>query len=171
MAEELKKFIKEFGGQAKWTCCFDHIINLVIKSITWQFDVQKKGNNDVLSEALNNLMALAENLEEEEEALKMSYSDDPDDNDDDNSWIDKWNEMTDEKVEDLEWDVVPVKHVLVKVHWFVDHCTHGVDMTTAWLCMKIHFSHSFVNIKNIMLAPFTNIFYWNWWYYWLSKSV
>ena len=28
------------------------------------------------------------------------------------------------------------------------------DTTTARLCIKIHFSHSFVNIKNIMLAPF-----------------
>ena len=45
------------------------------------------------------------------------------------------------------------------------------DTTAVWLCVKIHFSHSFVNIKNIMLAPFTNIFYWNWWHYWLPKSV
>ena len=35
------------------------------------------------------------------------------------------------------------------------------DTTAVQLCMKIHFSHSFVNIKNIMLALFINIFYWN----------
>ena len=88
MAEGLKKLIKEFGGQAKQTCCFNHIINLVVKSITQQFDVQKKGNNNVLNEALNNLVALAENLKEEEEALKANYGNNPDDDDDD-GWIDE----------------------------------------------------------------------------------
>ena len=58
----------------------------------------------------------------------------------------------------------------------ITHCSSKTrliidDTTAAQLCVKIHFSHSFVNIKNILLAPFTNIFYWNWWYYWLPKSV
>ena len=116
MAKELKKLLTEFSGGAKRTRCFDHVINLVVKSITRQFDVHKTGNNEVLSEALKDLMELAENLEEEEDAVRASYSDDPDDDDDDDDgWIDKREEMTEQDLEDLERDVVPVKRVLVKV--------------------------------------------------------
>ena len=116
MAKELKKLLTEFGGGAKRTCCFDHVINLVVKSITRQFDIHKTGNDEVLSKALKDLVELAENLEEEEDAVRANYSDDPDDDDDDDGWIDKREEMTEQDLEDLERDVVPVKHVLVKVH-------------------------------------------------------
>ena len=58
------------------------------------------------------------------------------------------NDLEEEEKDESEEEETPKKN------------TH-TDMTAAQLCVKIHFSHSFVNIKNIMLAPFTNIFYWN----------
>ena len=38
MITEISRLIPEFGGQATCTCCFLHIINLVVKSILCEFD-------------------------------------------------------------------------------------------------------------------------------------
>ena len=41
MVETLEVLIKDFPGAANQTCCFLHILKLVVKSILKQFDLPK----------------------------------------------------------------------------------------------------------------------------------
>ena len=66
MIRQLEELIDEFKGQESQTHCFTHILNLIVKSIIWQFDVPKAQANKVFDEATTALMALAGNIDVEE---------------------------------------------------------------------------------------------------------
>jgi hypothetical protein len=73
---------------------------------------------DDLNEDEQSLLALVENLEEEELIAKQENdSDDGDSEDDDNldGWVDEVEALTLEEREDLEESIQPVKRMLVKV--------------------------------------------------------
>ena len=65
MVVELPNPLPDFPGAANQTHCFLHVLNLVVKSILWQFDIPKM-NNEVLDDALDELAKLAGNIEQEE---------------------------------------------------------------------------------------------------------
>ena len=105
MVEELDNLIKGFLGAAARVQCFNHIINLSAKSIIQQFDSPKIDGED-----LDDPNALTEDLEDEED--EESDRVDPDNTD---GWIDEWDEMSEDEVEELELDVKPIRFALLKV--------------------------------------------------------
>ena len=103
MIVELAKLVEEFLGAANQTWCFLHILNLVVKSIIWQFDLPK---DNILDEAKKELHDLAGNIENEE---MISQSDGSTDYEDDSveGWIDERKEMMAMEREELNKSVGP----------------------------------------------------------------
>ncbi len=66
MISELAKVLTDFSGQANQTRCFTHIINLVAKSLIKLFEVKKKSQYDVLTDAEHNLQQLADDIDTED---------------------------------------------------------------------------------------------------------
>jgi hypothetical protein len=66
MIEELANLVPTFPGKVNQTCCFLHIINLVVKSVIQQFDVEKGKADDALDEAELELCGLAEGIDLED---------------------------------------------------------------------------------------------------------
>ena len=68
MVEMLEVLIDDFPGAANQTCCFLHILNLVVKSILKQFDLPKSkekkesGNNSDNEECDKTMDQAAEEL-------------------------------------------------------------------------------------------------------------
>src|SRR5713226_6958580 len=55
MISELAKVLTDFPGQVNQTCCFTHIINLIAKCLMKLFEVKKKSQYDILTNAKHNL--------------------------------------------------------------------------------------------------------------------
>lgn len=106
MIDELTELLDDFQRQANRSRCFDHIVNLVVKSLLWQFDVIKAKVDDALDEAECALLELAEGLE--------MYGDDEGE-DNVNGLVDEREQLLENKLEELRESVQPVKLVLVKV--------------------------------------------------------
>src|SRR5258708_25370288 len=66
MNSELVNILTDFSGQANHICCFTHIINLVAKSLIKLFEVKKKNQYDVLTNAENDLQQLADIIDMED---------------------------------------------------------------------------------------------------------
>ena len=66
MISELVNILTNSPGQANHTRCFTHIINLIAKSLMKLFEVKKKNQYDVLTNAKNNLQQLADNIDMED---------------------------------------------------------------------------------------------------------
>ena len=116
MIDELADLIAAFAGDASWTQCFMHIINLIAKSVIKQFDIPKMKAGEVLDDGLKELIVLAGEIEIEEQATKDSASEDDDTKDDNvEDWVDERLTMTNEEKQELDKDVQPVWQVLVKV--------------------------------------------------------
>ena len=103
------------------TRCFTHILNLVSKSLLKQFDIKREDKqNDDLDDDEKSLLALAENIEEEE--LSMAKENDEEDgemgeDDDLNGWVNEVAALTPRERDDLERSIRPIKRMLVKVCW------------------------------------------------------
>ena len=114
MIAELATIIEDFLGAANQTCCFAHILNLVIKSILRQFDLPKNKAQEFLDDTSKELFELAGNIEQED--LETRSSDGNDDDDDNlDGWFDERNRMTEEELDELGAAVEPVRFVLTKV--------------------------------------------------------
>ena len=115
MIDHLSSLVDNFPGAANQIRCFNHILNLVAKSILRQFDAPKKDSRT--SEDDENLLAgLAQELDnetdnEDEEDL-TNYNDD--------DWANKDGHegMSREQVVKLEDSLVPVRLMLAKVRQF-----------------------------------------------------
>lgn len=120
MVDELDERIETFDGSVNRARCFDHITNLVAKSLLRPFDIEpKKGAEDndkmgaVLAEAEQALLELANGLDGE--GLDLAAGDDDDADDNTEGWVDEVAELSAAAREELEAAVVPVKRLLVKV--------------------------------------------------------
>jgi hypothetical protein len=127
MITELDHMLTKFSPINR-TCCFAHILNLVAKSLLKQFDVkhEKKDNND-LNEDEQLLLALAENIDEEELTVVQENDNEDSESEDDDSlegWVDEVEALTPDEWEQLEESIQPVKKMLVKVtkFWKVITC-------------------------------------------------
>ena len=125
MVETLEVLIDDFPGAANQTCCFLHILNLVVKSILKQFDLQKSkekkesGNNSDNEEsdktmdwAAEELLKLAGNVDNEG---NLMLNDEEEDDDSNEGWIDECGEMTEDELRELLASVAPVRLLLTKV--------------------------------------------------------
>ena len=123
MIDELDELVQSFRGQAMHVRCFDHIMNLVVKTLLKPFDATCKGktaNDAALDEAEAALCELTDDLEpsaEDSDDDVEVWDMDAVDLDDDNVevWVDEHNNMTEEEVAKLEVTTRPVKLVLAKV--------------------------------------------------------
>jgi hypothetical protein len=104
MIDELAELIPTFGGAPSWTRCFLHVVNLVAKSLIWQFDV-KKGQTPALEsesdkQMQETLLELSENIEREEEETLGTYDDSTTDDpggDNDEGWVDKIEQLSEDE--------------------------------------------------------------------------
>ena len=123
MIDELDELVESFRGQATHVRCFDHIMNLVVKTLLKQFDMTRKGktaNDAALDEAEVALRELTDDLEpsaEDSDDDVEAWDMDAVDLDDDNveGWVDEHDNMMEEEVAKLEVTTRPVKLVLTKV--------------------------------------------------------
>jgi hypothetical protein len=88
-----------------------------VKSVIQQFDLPKTKGDRILDDAAKELLALAGNIEIEEEELMRRNGKEGDEGEDDNveGWIDECLHMTDVELEELDGSVEPVRLVLTKV--------------------------------------------------------
>ena len=127
MVEKLGELIDDFPGAANQTCCFLHILNLVVKRILKQFDLpkskekKKEGDNDdddgndddeIINQAVEELLKLASDVDKEGEL--MASDEEEDDNDE--GWIDECEEMTKAEIKELSASIAPVRLLLTKVN-------------------------------------------------------
>jgi hypothetical protein len=90
-----------------------------------QFDIPKKAGDEP-DDALTELIALAGDIETEEQVTRDGVNEDDElDDDNDDGWINEEVGMLEEDQEKLNKDVQPVQLVLVKVSVLV---TVGIDM-------------------------------------------
>ena len=125
MVETLEVLIDDFPGAANQTCCFLHILNLVVKSILKQFDLPKSkekkesdNNSDneesdkTMDWAAEELLKLAGNVDNEG---NLMLNDDEEEDDSNEGWIDECGEMTEDELRELSASVAPVRLLLTKV--------------------------------------------------------
>jgi hypothetical protein len=85
MIKELSKLLDLFPGPDNQTRCFTHVLNLIAKSIIRQFDIPKAQQHRALDESLEELQALAIDIDLEEKATRDGVETGSDENDDDNT--------------------------------------------------------------------------------------
>ena len=81
MVDELSNLLDDFPGAPNRTWCFMHILNLVAKSISKQFDLPKAKADEVLDDAAQALADLAGDIEVEEELMGDDLVGDDEDDD------------------------------------------------------------------------------------------
>jgi len=119
MISELAKVLTNFPGQANQMHCFTHIINLIAKSLMKLFEVKKKSQYDVLTDAEHNLQRLVDDIDTEDlETQIKTYQGhvvgtEEMDNDDD--ILDEIGEMDDFEAAKFQDEILPIRLTLVKV--------------------------------------------------------
>jgi len=119
MIAELAEILETFPGSANRTRCFTHILNLVARSIIHQFDLPKSQADAALNAADQELVDLAEELNDEEMDGDLELEDDTDE-DDVEGWVDEYAQMLEEDRVELDESIRPVKLVLAKVSLGID---------------------------------------------------
>lgn len=120
MITELASLIDDFPGSENQTRCFTHVLNLVVKSIIRQFDLPNTKNGQNIKEGVKELLALAGDIEVEEEAASRDGEDGVSGEDDNvEGWIDERTLMNEEDLEKLEESVEPVRVLLTKVSFLI----------------------------------------------------
>ena len=119
MIAELAEILKTFPGSTNRTRCFTHILNLVARSIIRQFDLPKSQADAALNAADQELVDLAEELNDEEMDGDLELEDDTDE-DDVEGWVDEYAQMLEEDRVELDESIRPVKLVLAKVSLGID---------------------------------------------------
>jgi len=124
MIDELETCISAFQGFQSHTQCFLHVMNLITKSLIWQFDVGKKeadcaleqNQSTIVSALVKELEGLSSGINEEEAAMNL---DEDDGLEDAEGWVNKVEEMHDDACAEHAASILPVKLALVKVSRWV----------------------------------------------------
>ena len=121
----MANLIENFPGAANQTQCFLHILNLTAKSILQQFEVPKKketgsdegdGGERVLNKAMKELLALADEIEDDTYGVDDKDDDEEIDFEDNEEGLeDERQELSGEEIAELEADLIPVRLMLTKV--------------------------------------------------------
>jgi hypothetical protein len=115
MVDGLKDLLEIFPGESNRTRCFDHIVNLIAKSVIQQFDIPKTKGNASFDDVLRELVVTAEDLEEEELATREGEQSDDEGDDDNTDGVNEPEEMSEEEQRELDDSIQPVRRVLIKV--------------------------------------------------------
>jgi hypothetical protein len=115
MIDELSELLEEFPGSANRTRCFNHILNLVAKSVMKQFDVPKARAGEALDAAAEALVGLSGDIESQETYQDRDLVGDNEKDDNSEGLVDIRQEMSDEEIAVLDKMLRPVWLVLAKV--------------------------------------------------------
>ncbi len=119
MISELAKVLTDFPGQANQTCCFTYIINLIAKSLMKLFEVKKKSQYDVLTNAEHNLQQLVDDIDMEDLKTQIKtyqgHVVGTEEMDDDDDILDEIGKMDDFKAAEFQDEILPIHLALVKV--------------------------------------------------------
>lgn len=114
MINELSRLVPKFPGATNQTRCFLHVLNLVVKSVIKQFDLPEMQEDNILDDAHQALLELAEDLEHEE--LQSQKNGDSDEDDDSTEgWINERELMTEREKKELDKSIGPMRLMLTKV--------------------------------------------------------
>lgn len=114
MIAALGRILDDYPGDPNRARCFNHVIALLAKRMTRQFDVAKGEADAALDEAEKELGNLAEEIDIEEMLTQANQDEDEDvDNDDDDD--DMEDDLSPADRKELDASTRPVKLVLVKV--------------------------------------------------------
>jgi predicted CopG family antitoxin len=109
MVDALKDRLEIFPGASNCTRCFDHIVNLVAKSVICQFDIPKTKGNESFDDVLRELMVTAKDLDEEELAMREGEeSDDESDDDNVDGFMNELEEMSEVEQKELDDSIQPI---------------------------------------------------------------
>ena len=116
MIVELEDLVAAFPGEANWTRCFTHIINLVAKSILQQFDMPKVRDGEGVdkSESMRELVKLARDIKFEEK-VSQGLGEEGEEDDDVDGLEDEREGLSEADRQALNEDIEPICQVLVKV--------------------------------------------------------
>ena len=129
MVDELESKVTGYNGKASHARCFLHIINLVAKTLTREFDVKNKNTDrtkaaETCDEALKiELAELADGMDVEDgvtialDRANRRVEDDEEFSEEDNEegWVDEVELLTNEERSEFEGEILPVKLAIVKV--------------------------------------------------------
>lgn len=111
MVQELSEKVPAFGGATTHTHFFLHTINLVAKSLIWEFDIKKCDADQALAEADN----VDDEESEDEEEVDDSDTADAELKDNDEGWVNEVELLEPDEQKVLEREIQPMKLTLVKV--------------------------------------------------------
>ena len=115
MIDKLSELLEEFPGSANRTRCFNHILNLVAKSVMKQFDLPKARAGEALDAAAEALAGLGGDIESQEMLPDGDLVGDEEKDDNSDGLVDICQEMSDEEIALLDNTLQPVRLVLAKV--------------------------------------------------------
>ena len=116
MIEKMAETLTEFPGDANRTRCFDHIINLVAKTMTKCFDSPtKRGREDTSDDAEKKMLKLEGDADWEEEYMESMEKGEELEDDDIEGWLDEEAFLSEDERKTLKRDMLPVRMVLAKV--------------------------------------------------------
>ena len=115
MIDKLSELLEEFPGSANHTRCFNHILNLVAKSVMKQFDLPKARAGEALDAAAEALAGLGGDIESQEMLPDGDLVGDEEKDDNSDRLVDIRQEMSDEEIALLDNTLQPVRLVLAKV--------------------------------------------------------
>ena len=116
MIDKLESRLMDFPGVSNRARCFTHILNLVVKSIMYQFDVRTYDTDERYEPKLAGDIDDIDAEELELEGKQEDYCDDePENPDNAEGWIDEQDGMEDKDIEELEDKIQPVRFLLMKV--------------------------------------------------------
>ena len=102
MIDALGRTLRDYPGNANRARCFNHVIALVGKRMTRQFDVTKGAADAALSEAEKELRDLAKGMDIEEMLTKAKQDEDKDDENDDDDDDEMEEDLSPEDLEELD---------------------------------------------------------------------
>ncbi|KAF5343676.1 hypothetical protein D9758_014683 [Tetrapyrgos nigripes] len=117
MISALETLLPDFPGELNRTRCFNHIINLVGKSLTKLFDMSSsKKSEDTVDDAEKALMDLAAGVDFEDLQFRLKETEDGEEREKDSEdlVVDMMEGMSAEEKETLRKQIIPVQQVLVK---------------------------------------------------------
>ena len=118
MIDEMEKKLDDFPGSANRTRCFDHIINLVAKTITKAFDVPERKAGEDLNNGDKELLDLAGEADWEESYMKdleCVEGAEEEEDDDIDGWTNEEVFLSEEERKEMSKDMLLVWTVLIKV--------------------------------------------------------
>ena len=115
MIDELAGLLAHFGEEAGQTCCFLHVINLVVKTLIRLFDLPRGKGKAGTQNMDDELRKLAEDIDFEDFQTRTENGDGQDNRDNVEEWVNEVELLTEEEQAELEWHLRPLRLILTKV--------------------------------------------------------